>query len=183
MKIGWPSELWAAIQVYAIANNKSIGGAWIDGKVGKDTVKWLQSTQNRMAAERRENKEPISESWEKINMTEIWTHNFTPEFNKLWMTKKFQKMGLLSDYGILTYQAYDWSLRTQKGDWRITYISEIDKKSKSIDLRVKRDVNNKVNSMDLAKDIAAKVTAAEKALRIEKNNGSAEKWINDFKNS
>lgn len=56
--IGWGSELWAAIQVYAIAHNKSIGRAWIDGKVGRDTVKWLQSTQNSVKAEERAKKTP-----------------------------------------------------------------------------------------------------------------------------
>lgn len=56
--IGWQSELWAAIQVYAIANNKSIGDAWIDGKVWKDTVKWLESTQNSMKAEGTPKKGP-----------------------------------------------------------------------------------------------------------------------------
>ena len=59
--IGWGSELWAAIQVYAIANNKSIGDSWIDWMVWKNTVKWLQSTQNAVRAEGRKNPETLDD--------------------------------------------------------------------------------------------------------------------------
>ncbi len=176
--IGWQSELWAAIQVYAIAHNKTIGRAWIDGKVGRDTVRWLQSTQNAVKAEKKS--EVVNNTWEKIDMNQIKTHNFTPEFNKLWVTKKFKNMKLLSDYWILNYQAYAWSLVKEKGEWKITYTSEIDWKSKTIDLRIKRDVNDKVDAMTLAKQIANTVLKAEKILNISIKNTSAEKWINTF---
>ena len=45
------SELWAAIQVYVIANDKGVGSTKIDWWVWKNTIIWIQSAQNSIKAE------------------------------------------------------------------------------------------------------------------------------------
>lgn len=170
--IGWQSELWAAIQVYAIAHNKTIWSTWIDGKVWVNTIRWLQSTQNDMKAEKRES---VPQSWEKIWMNELWNHVFTKEFNALWKTRLFKEMKLLTSDGYLNFQRYGWRLINERGEWRITYQSKIDGKTKTIDLRITKDRNDMIDCAVLAKNIADKVTAAEKALDTSTKNI----WVNE----
>lgn len=179
--IGWQSELWAAIQVYAIANNKTIGRAGIDGKVWRDTVRWLQSTQNKMAAEKKENKEPTPESWDKLDVNQLDTHNFTPEFNALKKTQRFQEMWVLKQYWELNIVKWKyWKVLNDKGECQIYYKSKEDGLDKKISVKVDLDVNNKIDSKALAKKIVDIVEKSENVLAKEKKENNIVNSVESF---
>ena len=180
-EIGRGSELWAAIQLFAIAHNKSIGPAAIDGKVWRWTVRWLEIAQTDIKAEWKA-KEALSQ-WEKIWIKDLATHVFTKEFNTLnsSSTKKFKDMGLLSSDGYLNFWIYTGnSVVDSKWNCTLKYTSNVDKTQKSVTIHINKDVNDKVDCLALARDIKKQVEAHEGKLYKGKKESSVISWIDKY---
>jgi len=172
------SELWAAIQVYALAHNKSIGPAVIDWKVWRWTVRWLEITQTDMKAEWKAKE--VTSQWEKIWIKDLATHVFTTEFNTLTSTKKFKDMWILTSDGYLNFKNTYPTPLDQNWNCHISYISQQDGKHKTLSVKIKKDINDKVDCLTIAKDV--KIAAENAESKIYKNNKESRiiSWIDNY---
>ena len=172
------SELWAAIQVYALAHNKSIGPAVIDWKVWRWTVRWLEITQTDMKAEWKAKE--VTSQWEKIWIKDLATHVFTTEFNTLASTRKFKNMWILTSDGYLNFKNTYPTPLDQNWNCHISYISQQDGKQKTLSVKIKKDINDKVDCLTIAKDVKTAVENAEN--KIYKNNKESRiiSWIDNY---
>lgn len=128
----WGSDLWAAIQVYTIAHNKSVGKFLIDGKVGSESIKWLQGTQTEVKAERslqKKQPEKVNDSDEikeqnvyrlvdAIYTDYVWKYN-DPKYSLL-NTKVWKNQGTLNNKVVegnivtIGYKSAVWNKEYQK---------------------------------------------------------------------
>ena len=178
--IGWESELWAAIQVYAIAHNKTIGRAWIDGKVGRDTVKWLQSTQNAVKAAEKSKKNPETDpqskeliGWEALVNQPFWKY-IKPEKN----------IKLLEERGIMNPQT-GCLTPTNKSSYIKDKKLKFDYKFGWSTLKVEVPVNeNKYHEIDpkkVADAIIKSTINKQNEHKTEQKNQTVEAGINNFR--
>lgn len=173
--IGWQSELWAAIQVYAIANNKTIGRAGIDGKVGRDTVRWLQSTQNAVKADKKETvdwpKEKIS--WGDLVNKPFWKY-IKPEKN----------IKLLEERGIMNPQTGCLTPTNKASyikDKKLKFDYKFGKDTLKVEVPVNENKYHEIDPKQVAHDIIKATIDKQNEHKIDQKNQSVEDGINDFK--
>lgn len=179
--IGWESELWAAIQVYAIAHNKTIGRAWIDGKVGRDTVKWLQSTQNAVKADERSKKNPETDPQSKENMLG-WDELLVKPFTKY--VKPEKNIPLFKERGIMDPQTgclTPTNKSSYKKDKMLKFDYNFGWKILKVEVPIVENKYNEINAKALADSIRKATIDRQNEHKIDQKNKAVEDGIDDFK--
>ena len=168
------SELWAAIQLYVIIHNKSVGKPLIDWKVGRLTNEGIADTQTDVKAGKKavENEVQVK----NMSVAELKYKSFreyiTPKSN----IKYFEDKGILDSYtGVLNFQNKD----TYAKDNCLKFKHKYAWKTVEYSVPLKQDANHKINPNELARSLAANATAAERNVRSNK----AEAWIDSFRES
>lgn len=188
----WGSDLWAAIQVYAIAYNKSIGKFKIDWKVYEGTIAWLQWAQTAAKVDKQP-KQP--EGWNESdevkeqNIARLLTAIYTDYVGK-YNDPKYNLLNTKSgvDNGTLKNKKLDGDKVT------ITYKSAIWKKeNQQIVVDASKCKSWKLYSVDkFWKAIENAIAAKEAKLqqdeinrknkeKIEQQDKNIIAWINAFK--
>jgi len=174
------SELWAAIQLYIILHNKSVGTPKIDWKVGKYTNEGIADTQTALQAGGNRNREVIS-NWEKVWINDIDDKTFTKYFNnlgagtadkykKLWVLKNGWQLNIVLDSNNqpLTVHMH-WAnclyVKTNHGQVAVPF---------------KMDWNDMVDLQDLSKAIIEAVDQNEAIRLANKNYEKVKAWIDNF---
>ena len=183
------SELWAAIQVYVIANDKGVGSTKIDGWVWKNTIIWIQSTQNSMKAEWNSSKEKSTDNNEKaesIDLDDILGRSTYKYFIKY--LKEDRAQTIKDSYKIFS-SAWDWKLdrskvvvdKTNKKLF-ITYYSQQKSTNTKVEVPFSAFQNQDltVDSKKLVVSIDNKIKNSEQKLWEEKREKRVQEWIDDY---
>ena len=178
------SELWAAIQVYVIANDKGVGSTKIDWWVWKNTIIWIQSAQNSIKAETWRTPDKPGQNIENLdNIDEILTKNLLKYFWSPAEQKKYSET-----YKILDTNTWKliWTLDKTNKKLVVSYDSVYDKydwqKHKSISIPFNKFVNSDatVDTSKLVKNIKDAIQSNEVADKAEKQRKSIQEWIDNY---
>lgn len=193
-KIARWSELWAALQVYAIAYNKSIGRFLIDWKLWTNSVAWLQGAQTEAkvgTAPRQPEKPEDSDEVKEQNVGRLLNAIYTDYVGR-YNDPKYNLLNTKSgaDNGTLKNKKLDGDKVT------ITYRSAVwNKENQTIVVDASKCKTWKQYSVDkFWKAIEDAIKAKENALQKAENDRKAKEkleaenklitdWINKFNES
>ena len=168
------SELWAAIQVYAIAHNKPVGSTRIDGSVWRNTVSWLTLAQTETRS-RQVNRSP--ETTENISIGNLTTTSFTQYFSE-YNKKIFINRKIIN--------STNWALNpinksTYQTDKSLKFRYLFNGKTVELNIPISMDSNYHVNPKNLADKIVKEAARQEGNINTNNSNERAEDGINSFK--
>lgn len=181
------SELWAAIQVYVIANDKGVGSTKIDWWVWKNTIIWIQSAQNSIKAETWRTPDKPGQNIENLdNIDEILTKNLLKYFWDSAEQKKYSET-----YKILDTNTWKliWTLDKTNKKLVVRYDSVYDsydwQKHKTVTVPFDKFLNTDktVDTSKLVKSIKDAIQSNERSDRAEVQRKSIQEWIDNYKES
>lgn len=177
--IATTSELWAALQVYAIANNKGIGWTKIDGWLWKNSNQWLSNVQQDLGIERKPAPKENSEgsSMDKMGIAELLSKPFKKYFDEWERDELYDKRVMDRN----TYVLIPTNSLSYKSDKKLKFSYQFEGKNLQIEVPIEEDADGYVDAKKLADTIRDKINTARDNRTTEVHNLSADGGIDEFK--
>lgn len=183
-KIDTRSDLWALIQMYALAN--WVANVWstgIDWSIWEKTITGLN--QAKLIPEKGNNGNKIDTNetdntykWEWVTQRTLDDHAFNKDFDSIrnGLYDEYVTNKVLKQSGFLTHTVTE--SERNAGKFNLTYTRN-NWETKTVVINLKK-TNNTINTKTLAEDIKMAVEKSENSIEAEIQRKSIQEWIDDY---